>query len=66
MERLDISAIEGAIQAKDPRGERSYAPRMMLALLVYGDYTGVFCEWALICTCHNIRKLWAARQADRL
>ena len=23
-------------------------------------------EWALICTCHNVRKLWAARQADRL
>ena len=23
-------------------------------------------EWALICTCHDIRKLWAARQADRL
>jgi hypothetical protein len=37
VEKLDISAIEGAIQAKDPRGERPYAPRMMLALLVYGS-----------------------------
>jgi Transposase DDE domain len=23
-------------------------------------------EWALVCTCHNIRKLWSARRADRL
>ncbi len=42
VERLDISAIDDAIQAKDPRGERPYAPRMMLALLVYGYCTGVF------------------------
>ncbi len=42
VEKLDISAIDDAIQAKDPRGERPYAPRMMLALLVYGYCTGVF------------------------
>src|SRR5690606_38212789 len=42
VERLDISAIDGAIQAKDPRGERPYPPRMMLSLLVYGYCTGVF------------------------
>ena len=23
-------------------------------------------EWGLVCTCHNIRKLWVARQAKRL
>lgn len=23
-------------------------------------------EWALICSCHNVRKLWGARRADRL
>jgi len=23
-------------------------------------------EWALVCTCHNVRKLWAARRAERL
>ena len=23
-------------------------------------------EWALVCTCHNVRKLWGARQAERL
>ncbi len=39
---LDLSAIEDAIQEKDPRGERPYNPRMMLALLVYGYCTGVF------------------------
>jgi transposase len=42
VEKLDISAIDDAIQAKDPRGERPYAPRMMRSLLVYGDCTGVF------------------------
>lgn len=42
VEGLDLSAIERKLQAKDPRGERSYAPRMMTALLVYGYATGVF------------------------
>jgi hypothetical protein len=23
-------------------------------------------EWALVCTCHNVRKLWVARQSGRL
>jgi hypothetical protein len=23
-------------------------------------------EWALICSCHNVRKLWGARRANRL
>ena len=23
-------------------------------------------EWALVCTCHNVRKLWVARRAERL
>lgn len=39
---LDLSAIESAIQEKDPRGERPYDPRMMLALLVYGYCSGAF------------------------
>ena len=39
---LDLSEIERRLQAKDPRGERPYAPRMMTALLVYGYATGVF------------------------
>lgn len=42
VEKLDISAIDDAIQAKDPRGERPYAPRMMLAILVYAYCSGVF------------------------
>lgn len=40
--QLDLSAIELAIAAKDPRGERPYAPRMMVALLIYGYCIGVF------------------------
>jgi transposase len=42
LEDLDLGAIERAIQAKDPRGERPYAPRMMVALLLYGYAVGVF------------------------
>lgn len=39
---LDLSAITNVIQAKDGRGERPYAPQMMLALLVYGYCVGVY------------------------
>jgi len=39
---LDLSAIEGVLQAKDPRGERSYNPAMMVALLLYAYCVGVF------------------------
>ena len=36
VQRLDLRPIESVLQAKDPRGERSYPPRMMVALLLYG------------------------------
>jgi transposase len=39
---LDLGAIEGAIQGKDPRGERPYAPKMMTSLLLYAYCAGVF------------------------
>lgn len=39
---LDLSPIESVLQAKDPRGERPYSPRMMTALILYGYCTGVF------------------------
>ena len=39
---LDLSAIESQIQAKDPRGERPYSPRMMVALLFYAYASGTF------------------------
>lgn len=42
VQTLDFSAIEDAIQEKDGRGERPYAPAMMAALLVYGYCAGVF------------------------
>lgn len=41
LEDLDLNGIERAIQAKDPRGERPYSPRMMTALLLYGYAVGV-------------------------
>lgn len=39
---LDLGLIERSLQAKDARGERPFAPRMMLGLLVYGYAVGVF------------------------
>jgi len=41
-ERLDLTAIEAAVAAKDPRGERPYSPRLMVALLMYGYCVGIF------------------------
>src|SRR5687767_11771175 len=41
-ESLDLRAIERVIQAKDWRGERPYAPTMMVALLIYAYSVGVF------------------------
>lgn len=42
VEELDLRAIEDVIQQKDPRGEKPYAPRMLVALLLYGYSGGVF------------------------
>ena len=39
---LDLGAIERAVQAKDPRGERPYSPEMMTSLLLYAYATGVY------------------------
>jgi len=39
---LDLSAIETAIHAKDPRGTRPHDPAMMLALLIYAYCVGVY------------------------
>jgi transposase len=38
---LDLRPIERAIHAKDPRGERPYDPRMMVALWLYAYAVGV-------------------------
>lgn len=42
VDALDLSEIEAAIQAKDPRGTRPYDPQMMVALLLYGYCVGTF------------------------
>lgn len=39
---LDLSGVEDVLQAKDPRGQRSYDPQMMVALLLYAYSVGVF------------------------
>lgn len=41
VEGLDLSAIDQVYQKKDPRGERPWNPRMMVALLLYGYCLGV-------------------------
>jgi len=41
VETIDLHEIEAAVQAKDPRGERPYPPRLMVALLLYGYAIGV-------------------------
>jgi transposase len=38
---LELSAIEGPIQARDPRGEKPFDPRMMVALLLYAYTVGL-------------------------
>jgi transposase len=40
--KLELSAIEAVIHAKDPRGERPYPPQLMVALLLYSYCTGTF------------------------
>lgn len=42
VERVDLGAVEQAMSKKDPRGERPYSPRLMVALLVYGYCVGIF------------------------
>ena len=42
VDELDLSEIEDAIHAKDPRGNRPFPPQMMVALLLYAYAVGVF------------------------
>ncbi len=51
VEQIDLSSIEDVIQAKDHRGTRPYAPKMMVALLVYGYSTGRFSSRRLARAC---------------
>jgi transposase len=41
VQTLDISEIERELQCKDHRGQRSYDPRMILALLIYAYCHGI-------------------------
>lgn len=42
VQELDLTEIERKVQGKDPRGERPYAPRMMVAVLLYAYCVGLF------------------------
>lgn len=62
---LDLSAIEDALQAKDPRGERSYDPAMMLAFTRVNGFrkqyqdalSGLFLQGLLLCRQAGLVKL---------
>jgi len=54
LNELDMTPIVRAIQAKDPRGNRPYDPRLMLWILVYGYACGI----------HSSRKLEKATWED--
>jgi transposase len=41
VETLDLRPIDDALQSKDARGQQPYAPKMMVALLLYGSCVGV-------------------------
>ncbi len=47
VEELDLSAIEQVLQDADPRGTRPFAPRMMVALLLYAYSVGVYSSRAM-------------------
>ena len=53
VEELDLSAIEGAIQAKDHRGKRPFPPRMMVGLLLYGYCVRIFSSRKLEMATHE-------------
>ena len=40
VDQLDIGVIEGRYQSKDARGQRPYAPKMMVSLLLYSYCVG--------------------------
>lgn len=42
VQELDVGGILSADDGKDARGQKAYAPMMMVAVLVYGYCTGVF------------------------
>jgi hypothetical protein len=41
VDKLDLSKILGPAEAKDPRGERGFDPRMMTMLLLYAYCIGI-------------------------
>ncbi len=41
MDELDLSEVMIPAQAKDPRGEKGFDPRMMAILLVYAYCMGI-------------------------
>ena len=53
VDTLDLRPIEEAIAKKDPRGERPYSPRLMVALLIYGYCVGVFSSRKLAKATHE-------------
>ena len=64
---LDLSAILGPAEAKDPRGEKGFDPRMMTMLLLYAYCVGIVSSRKIERACYEdlaFRVLTANQQPD--
>jgi transposase len=67
MDELDLSAILIPAQAKDPRGEKGFAPRMMTLLLLYAYCVGIVSSRKIERACYEdlaFRVLTGNQQPD--
>ncbi|MEB3352923.1 MAG: IS1182 family transposase [Cyanobacteriota bacterium] len=67
VDELDLSAIVIPAQAKDPRGEKGFDPRMMTMLLLYAYCSGVVSSRRIERACHEdlaFRVLTGNQQPD--
>ena len=67
VDELDLSAIVIPAQAKDPRGEKGFDPRMMLLLLLYAYCVGTVSSRRIERACYEdlaFRVLTANQQPD--
>ena len=67
VDELDLSQILGPAEAKDPRGEKGFDPRMMTMLLLYAYCVGIISSRKIERACYEdlaFRVLTANQQPD--
>ena len=62
---LDLAAILIPAQAKDPRGEKGFDPRMMTMLLLYGYCVGIVSSRRIKRACYENLAFRVRRRLDR-